>query len=202
MKKGIFALILATLTTGIGAANAATNGGTINFQGQVMNATCEASFNDSKNPTITLPTVSAKAVNNSGTAGWTRISIKLMCNPTPIAKVSTFFYAPNPGRVDSNGNLINQSDDGSNAGLSFYLNGNEADASISRINFSSFYDPSLPGVLWNGGNGLEFPPGGSGPSSGVDGLVVAVSYAKNVSYGVETTPGPVTGEVIYTMAYQ
>ncbi|WP_237860824.1 fimbrial protein [Pseudomonas sp. PGPR81] len=204
MKKSILALTLIALTASTITANAATDGGTINFQGQVVETTCQASFNGSKNPTIILPTVSTKAVNESDTAGWTKISVKMECDSTPSAdyKVSTFFYAPSTGHVNSSGNLRNQtSDDGSNAGLSLYLSGSQAEASASRIDFNNFSSTSTPGILWNGGNGLQFTPGGTGPTSGVDGFDIAVSYAKSPSAPSATTQGLVTSEVLYTIIY-
>lgn len=86
---------------------AAASDGTINFIGQIESQTCTVSVNGGgSSNSVTLPTVSASLLNNSGlTAGSTRFTIDLSGCSTETGDVYAYFEQG--ANVNANGRLTN-----------------------------------------------------------------------------------------------
>ncbi|GED23656.1 fimbrial protein [Halomonas halmophila] len=188
-----------------GFAFAAQNG-TVNFEGEVVNSTCNVVPAD-QDKTVVLPTVSVSALDTAGaTAGATPFSISLEnCTvgdggSPPVSELSlpvsataanqfdvSAYFEPG-GTVDSStGRLINTASDGdgaTNVQIEL-LNSQGAPIAIREV----------------GGDGLQ--PGAEWYAvDGDDGAVTMNYFARYHATGGPATAGVVSSTVDFTLTYQ
>lgn len=186
MKK--IALSLATMAslTLMSASSFAASTGTITFNGELTDTTCNVDVNgQGSDATVTLPTVSVKELlEEKQTAGLTSFNINLsecaIGTENGKSRVSAFFQ---PGTtVDlSSGRLKNMGGDATNVQLQLL----DATGDFKVINVGNTAQVS---------NMAYVPISEDGKAT----LPYAVEY-----YAVDkTTPGTVTSSVVYNLQYQ
>lgn len=108
MKKSFLLTLLATGLTFAAQSATAAQGGTITFNGKIVETTCQVKTG-SENKTVTLPTVAKSAFSQVGsTAGTVGFTIDLENCSTPAngaRNVKAFFYANS--KTNAAGRVIN-----------------------------------------------------------------------------------------------
>lgn len=186
MKKTVIVGALALLGGPVVMVHADSTG-TISFQGNITDATCEVSINgDGATATVILPAVSTSALSAAGSStGRTEFVMELtnclVGTSDGISKVSAYFQ-PGPG-VDANGNLKQMTSAGAtNIALQLLDGDNDTpikagDASQSTNN--QYY--SIPASTEE----LDIP-----------------YFVQYYSEAGGATAGAVTGTVVYNLQYQ
>lgn len=160
------------------AMNAHANQGTITFDGQVVDSTCDVAVNGgSADATVVLPTVSVNTLKAaSDTAGRTSFSMELSNCSNDADKVAAYFQAG--ATVDPNtGRLVNQAT--TDAATNVDLQLSEADGTVIK----------------------------AGDSTQTYQTVDASTGSATLNYGVEyfatgqSTAGAVDSSVIYSLSY-
>ncbi|PAA97695.1 MULTISPECIES: fimbrial protein [Serratia] len=179
MNKFILSAIAGVMLSS-GLAQAAS-GGTINFQGQLSNNTCEVVVDgQASNPTVTLPIVSIGQLGSAAqTAGLTGFTLALANCSGSLKTASAFFEAGATvdvltGRLKNTGTAQNvslQLRDGTSASQAVIKAGN-----ADQINGNSFVNVE----------------------SGSTNLPYFVEYYAEGA----TTPGTVVSSVIYSIQYK
>jgi P pilus assembly protein, pilin FimA len=186
MKKTIVNVsLLAALGMGISAANAASTG-TITFNGELTDTTCDVSINgQGVDATVTLPTVSINQLVEPGdTTGRTSFNMNLsdcvIGTEGGHSKVAAFFQ---PGdTVDlSTGRLKNVGGDATNVDLQLL----DASGSYSVINVGNTDQVNDMTYVDIEDDGTALLP-------------YAVEYYANE----QTTAGTVTSSVVYNLQYK
>ncbi|WP_235423096.1 fimbrial protein [Enterobacter hormaechei] len=184
MKKAILTLsILATLNSSVAIA---ASTGTITFNGELTDTTCEVDVNgQGGDATVTLPTVSINQLKEPGnTAGRTSFNMKLtecvIGTEGGHTKVSAFFQPGNT--VDlSTGRLKNVAGDATMVDLQLLdASGNYKPINVGntdQVNDMTYVD------IKSDGSAL---------------LPYAVEYYANG----QTTPGTVSSSVVYNLQYK
>ncbi|HCM9448782.1 TPA: type 1 fimbrial protein [Enterobacter bugandensis] len=186
MEKTLVSLsLLAVLGLGMSAANAASTG-TITFNGELTDTTCDVSVNgQGTDATVTLPTVSVNQLTAAGnTTGRTSFNMDLsncvIGTEGGHSKVAAFFQ---PGdTVDlSTGRLKNVGGDATMVDLQLLdASGNYNVINIgntAQVNDMAYVDIQADGTAM---------------------LPYAVEYYANG----QTTPGTVTSSVVYNLQYK
>ena len=186
MKKSVISLSLVTIL-GLAAVSAqAASTGTITFNGELTDTTCEVDINgQGSDATIVLPTVGVNQLTASGdTTG--RTSFNMNVSDCVIgtegghSKVSAFFQSGNT--VDlSTGRLKNVGGSATNVDLRLL----DASNSFAPINVGNTDQVSGTSYVDIQADGTAFLP-------------YAVEYYANA----QTTPGTVTSSVVYNLQYK
>ncbi len=186
MKKSVISLSLVTIL-GLAAVSAqAASTGTITFNGELTDTTCEVDINgQGSDATIVLPTVGVNQLTASGdTTG--RTSFNMNVSDCVIgtegghSKVSAFFQPGNT--VDlSTGRLKNVGGSATNVDLRLL----DASNSFAPINVGNTDQVSGTSYVDIQADGTAFLP-------------YAVEYYANA----QTTPGTVTSSVVYNLQYK
>ena len=193
MKKTLIAASLVFLSGSVLSVNAASTG-TITFNGQITDTTCDVNVNgQGANATVTLPTVPSSTLTTQGmVTGRTNFNMQLTnctlssVSGDTVSKVSAYFQAG--ATVDpTTGHLKQQSSSGAtNVSLQLIDGGSNqpikaGDASQSTSN--TFYN-----LTDTGGAVITTP--------------INLPYAVEYFADGKTTPGVVTSSVVYNLQYQ
>ncbi|WP_073991863.1 fimbrial protein [Yersinia mollaretii] len=182
MRKVNLAVCALALSVASGAAFAGTDG-TVTFNGKLISETCKVAPG-SEDVKVTLPTLSTLNLNKAGEeAGSTSFIIDVVECPAEITKVAAHFEAINStGANPVTGNLTN--------------NALAADAA-----------KEVEVRLYNITDGKQIRVGDTGakfdviPGTGADKGTARLSYAGGYYATEATTPGDVTAQVQYVLAY-
>lgn len=184
-KSIISASLIAALTAAVVPAHAASTG-TINFNGELTDTTCEVDINgQGSDATIVLPTVGVNQLTASGeTTGRTSFNMNLsncvVGTQGGHAKVSAFFQPGNT--VDlSTGRLKN-------------VGGNATNVDLRLLDASNSYTPINVGNTDQVNNMAYVDINADGTAF----LPYAVEYYANA----QTTPGTVNSSVVYNLQYK
>ncbi|WP_431225562.1 fimbrial protein [Serratia sp. L9] len=153
--------------------------GTITINGTITDTTCDIEVNNqSKNATVTLPTVSTSALASPGaTAGTTSFAIVLSnCAGATLNTASTFFEAG--ANVDMSSGRLNNSASATASNVQVEI----LNAAQSKIMVGGDFNQGDIGVDITGGSGVM--------------NYLARYYANGV-----VTPGTVATQVDYTIIY-
>lgn len=184
-KKLLSTTLIAALAISGFTVNAASTG-TITFNGELTDTTCEVDINgQGSDATVILPTVGVNQLTASGeTTGRTSFNMNIsdcvIGTEGNHAKVSTFFQAGNT--VDlSTGRLKNVGGTATNVDLRL-LDASNSFAPINvgntdQVNSTAYVDIQADGTAY---------------------LPYAVEYYANA----QTTPGTVTSSVVYNLQYK
>lgn len=177
MKK--FMLITSLVGAMTASAMVQAAGGTINFQGKILDATCNSTVSSSG--TVVLPTIGAADFTGL-TAGTTPFSINLSgCTGTGLNTVSAYFESTGSSVVDAAGHLAND--------ISVASGG--ADGVSLQIKDSI-------GAIKVGDNSQQAGNKYVAPVSGSAVLDYQVEYYKAGT----VTAGDVASHVVYSLQYQ
>lgn len=191
MKKLIIAsTVLAALAT----ANIAHAGNTIEFLGEITDATCDVALEGASTTTVTLPTVSKILLPTlNSTAG--RTMFALLANNCDLGtsgktKVAAFF----------------------NANSTIGADANNVDSASGFLNNLATLSPAtnVKLRLIDGTGGSVIKVGYTDQVTGTTGVTVDASGAARMPYAVEyiatdvtgATSGPVRSVVVYDLMYQ
>ncbi|EPE4188546.1 fimbrial protein [Yersinia enterocolitica] len=183
MRKVNLAVCALALSVASATAFAATDG-TVTFNGKLINETCEVTP-ASKDVQVTLPTLSTQNLKTAGQeAGSTSFVIDVINCPTEITKVAAHFEAINStGANPVTGNLTNNSTTATPAGKVEVRLYDIADNAQIRVGDTGSKFDVIPGT-------------GADPKG-----TVSLSYAGGYYATAATTPGDVTAQVQYVLAY-
>jgi len=187
MKKMLIAAAVMAAFAG-GSAQAASNG-TIYFNGELVNGTCDVDINGSgNNATVGLPTLDISALTQGNTGGDTGFTMSITGCATTINPVSSFFE--NGPTVNATGHLVNTTASGSNIKLQLLDNFENANGGASST-------PIVVGdeiqSATTGGNYFETV------SSGAATLKYGVRY---YAEDADASEGLVTSSVTYALMYK
>lgn len=176
----------ALLTAIVAAPAAMAADGTITFNGTVSATTCSIAAGGgatgSNNMTVTLPTVSAAALNATGsTAGRTPFSIVLTGCSGSSTQVSTFF---------ENGTLVDQA----TGQLALSTGSTAQNVEVALLNNSQ--DAIVVGAPTLSGQKSQTVALNSGGSTALN------YFAEYIATGGAATPGTVNTTVSYSLVYQ
>ncbi|HEY2454433.1 MAG TPA: fimbrial protein [Scandinavium sp.] len=189
MKKTL-ALLTATcaLSLGVSFASNAASTGTITFNGELTDSTCDVTVNgQGEDATITLPTVSINELTTSGeVTGRTAFNLGLtncvVGTEGGQSKVSAFFQTG--ATVDQNtGRLINTASGGATLVDLQLLDASNSNAVINVGSTDQVTDMAYVDI---------------DPTAGTATLPYAVEYYANG----QTTPGVVASSVVYNLQYK
>lgn len=182
MRKVNLALCALALSVASGAALAKTDG-TVTFNGKLISETCKVKPG-SEDVQVTLPTLSTLNLEKSGAeAGSTSFIIDVIDCPKEITKVAAHFEAINSsGANPVTGNLTNSevTDPAGEVEVRLY---NIIDGKQIRVGETGAKFDVVPGA------------GGTDPGT------ASLSYAGGYYATAATTPGAVTAQVQYVLAY-
>jgi major type 1 subunit fimbrin (pilin) len=161
------------------AGSALAADGTITINGTITDTTCDISVNNqSKDATVTLPTVSTSALASVGaTAGTSTFAIELKnCSGATLNTASTFFEAGD--YVDQISGRLNNSGSGTASGVQIEV----LNARQSKIMLGSDFNQGDVATDITSGNGV-------------------MNYFARYYASGAVTPGTVNTQVDYTIIY-
>ncbi|CAM3628417.1 Major fimbrial subunit SMF-1 [Klebsiella spallanzanii] len=185
MKHVLSAMTVTALMLSSSAALAASTG-TITFNGELTDTTCEVDINgQGSDATVILPTVGVNQLTQSGdTSGRTSFNMNIsdcvIGTEGGHSKVSTFFQAGNT--VDlSTGRLKNMTGGATNVDLRL-LDASNSYAPINAGNTDQVNDTAYVDISADG--------------------TALVPYAVEYYANAQTTPGTVVSSIVYNLQYK
>ncbi|HEX4917478.1 MAG TPA: fimbrial protein [Limnobacter sp.] len=171
-------LVLVTAVCALPAIAQAND--TITFTGKVLNQTCKVDVvGHSANPVITMPTVSAKEINDAGNAGKTVFGLLVKECGVPEGSKLPIHVLFKAGEVTAAGNIANSTGTAKNVELELI----DTSASNKHVDLSL-------------GESLPFGEANSTTSSIQRNYVV-----QYISPNKNATPGTVGGALQYSLVY-
>ena len=194
MKKVLLAASIASALSLFNVAQAASDSGTITFNGEITDQTCDVKVNGSVSPTVTLPTVTKTSVNATGRTGTTKFTFEIKdCDTTAAFKIQPYFVANGTYMDFTDNTLTNQLTPGAgvatNVALELLFPDGATKVPLGETVGTGAYTSNITAI--GAGDALS------------DTTALNLSYfVQYYSAGSNATAGLIQGKVDYVMAYQ